>query len=163
MDISGWTAHRAAWSPGKVAVRFEGREISYAQLEAQVARLAGGLAGGLEVQQGDRVAYIGLSSPELLELLFACARVGAILVPLNARMTSEQLRTFLSNCRPRCIFVESSFCQTAKESLGDMSDIRLVLLAGPSSGELDGLELEGRQAGQRPFPGMRDFPWTVPF
>lgn len=142
MDISSWVAHRASWSPGKVAVRFEGREMTYAQLEDQVAHLAGGLASELGVQQGDRIAYLGQSSPELLGLLFACARVGAILVPLNARMTVEQLRTILSNCQPRCILVESSFRQHAESCLEGTENVSLILFAGPSSGELDSLELE---------------------
>ncbi len=123
-------------------MRFEGREISYAELEDQVAHLAGGFASELEVQQGDRIAYLGHSSPELLELLFACARVGAIVVPLNARMTVEQLRIVLSNCQPRCIFVESSFRQHAESCLKGGEAVRLVLFAGPSSGDLDSLELE---------------------
>ena len=41
MDISNWIAHRAEWSPGKVALRFEGQEVTYAQLEERVARLGG--------------------------------------------------------------------------------------------------------------------------
>ena len=142
MEISSWVAHRASWSPGKVAVRFEGREITYAQLEGQVAHLAGGFTSELEVQRGDRIAYLGQSSPELLELLFACARVGAILVPLNARMTVEQLRIILSNCQPRCIFVEAPFRRHAESCLEGMEGVQLVLFAGPSSGELDSLELE---------------------
>jgi fatty-acyl-CoA synthase len=142
MEISSWIAHRALWSPEKTALRFEGREITYAQLEAQVAHLAGGMASELSVHQGDRIAYLGQSSPELLALLFACARVGAILVPLNARMTMEQLRVILSNCQPRCIFVEAPFRQQAEGCLEGMADVQLILFAGTSSGELDSLELE---------------------
>ena len=66
MEISSWTAHRASWSPNKTAVRFEGKEITYAQLEYQVAHMAGALENELGVQQGDRIAYLGQSSPELL-------------------------------------------------------------------------------------------------
>ena len=142
MEISSWIAHRASGSPGKVAVRFEGREITYAQLEKDVAHLAGGLLNELGVHQGDRIAYLGQSSPELLELLFACARVGAILVPLNARMTVEQLRTVLSNCQPRCMVIESPFRQHAESCLEGIGGVQLVMFAGPSSGELDSLELE---------------------
>ena len=162
MEISSWVAHRASWSPGKVAVRFEGREITYAQLEGQVAHLAGGFTSELEVQRGDRIAYLGQSSPELLELLFACARVGAILVPLNARMTVEQLRIILSNCQPRCIFVESSFRQHAKSCLEGGEAVRLVLFAGPSSGELDSLELEALIGKAKPIQWNQELPLDTP-
>ena len=142
MEISTWTAYRSTWSPDKIAVRFEGREITYAQLENNIAHLAGGLAGDLGVQQGDRVAYLGQSSPELLQLLFACARLGAILVPLNARMTVEQLRIILENCQPRCMLVESSFRQQGEECVKGLREIRLISFAGPSVGELEAVELE---------------------
>ena len=121
MEISSWIAHRSSWSPGKTAIRFEGREITYGQLEQQVGRLAGGMTSELGVQPGDRIAYLGQSSPELLELLFACARMGAILVPLNARMTVEQLRVILANCQPRCILVESLFREHAAGCLEGMA------------------------------------------
>ncbi len=162
MEISSWIAHRASWSPGKVAVRFEGREITYAQLEKDVACLAGGLLNELEVQRGDRIAYLGQSSPELLELLFACARVGAIVVPLNARMTVEQLRIVLSNCQPRCIFVESSFRQHAESCLKGGEAVRLVLFAGPSSGDLDSLELEGLIGEAKAIQGNNELPLDTP-
>ncbi len=130
--------------------------------ETEVARLAGGLLNELEVQRGDRIAYLGQSSPELLELLFACARVGAILVPLNARMTVEQLRIILSNCQPRCIFVESSFRQHAESCLEGGEAVRLVLFAGPSSGELDSLELEALIGKAKPVQWNKELPLDTP-
>jgi acyl-CoA synthetase (AMP-forming)/AMP-acid ligase II len=48
------------------------------------------------VSEGERLAYLGLNRPELLELFFACSRVGAIFVPLNARMPPKELRVFVN-------------------------------------------------------------------
>lgn len=90
--------------PEKRAIRFGERDITYAGMEAQIARLAGGLEQELGVKKGDRVAYLGNNSPEILQVLFACARIGAILAPLNSRMTVEQLNVFLDHFRPRCFF-----------------------------------------------------------
>ena len=162
MEISSWVAQRSSWSPRKVAVCFEGREITYAQLEDQVVHLAGGLACELGVQQGDRIAYLGQSSPEVLALFFACARVGAILVPLNARMTVEQLRVILSNCQPRFIFVESSFRQHAESCLEGMEDVQLVLFAGASSGEVDSLSLEELLGKAKAVQWNKELPLDTP-
>ena len=131
MDISNWIAHRADWSPDKVALRFEGEEITYADLEERVARVAGGLTDGLGIRPGDRIAYLGWNSPILLELLFACARLGAIFVPLNARMTVEQHRYFLSSSQPRCIVVESAFREHAESCLENREQVPIVVVGLP--------------------------------
>ena len=162
MDISSWVAHRASWSGAKAAVRFEGREITYRELEDQVAHLAGGLTGELGVRFGDRVAYLGHSSPELLELLFACARIGAILVPLNARMTVEQLRVILSNCQPRCIIVESPFRQHAESCLEGMEDVRFVAFSEASTRELDFPQLEPIVGQATPVRWNKELPLDAP-
>lgn len=106
MDISHWITHRAAWSPNKVATRFEGQETSYAAMEDRIARLAGALRGDLGVGQGDRVAHLGYNSPDLLQLLFACARIGAILVPLNWRLTAHEHAYQIGDCGPAVVLVE---------------------------------------------------------
>lgn len=66
---AGWIAHWAGWTSAKPALRFEGREIGYAELERDAGLLAGWLrANGTAA--GDRVGYLGPNCPELLELLF---------------------------------------------------------------------------------------------
>jgi fatty-acyl-CoA synthase len=64
------------------------------------------------------VAYLGPNCPELLEALFACARLGAIFVPLNARMTAAELRLFAGQASPVVLLAEESFAQTAGECAG---------------------------------------------
>lgn len=114
MDISRWISGAAARAPTKTAVRFEGRELSYAELEHRVGALAGVLRGA-GVADGDRVAYLGPNCPELVQALFACARLGAVFVPLNARMPAAELAVFAGQARPRVVIAEESFAQTADE------------------------------------------------
>ncbi|MGH6912591.1 MAG: AMP-binding protein, partial [Geminicoccales bacterium] len=80
MELSDWIERRADFTPDKPALRFEGRAISYRELAGRIGRLAAMLKRELGVGRGDRVAYLGLNSPEMLDLLFACARLGALLV-----------------------------------------------------------------------------------
>ncbi len=91
MDISGWIDRHADFSPDKVAIRFEGGDISYAALAVKVALLTEVLTGPLEVGRGDRVAFLGFNSPEMIAILFACARICAIVVPLNWRAWSRPM------------------------------------------------------------------------
>jgi fatty-acyl-CoA synthase len=124
-EISSWIAEWARRSPEKVAIRFEDREISYAAMEQRVARLAGALAGRESIGEGDRVAYLGRNAPELLDLLFACARAGAILVPLSARMPAPELQVVLENTEPVLLIAEAEYAQTANEA-GEGLGLRVV-------------------------------------
>jgi fatty-acyl-CoA synthase len=118
-DISSWIARWGGWTPEKTALRFEGRVISYRELEHEVRSAAAWLrANG--VCPGGRVAYLGPNCPELLVLLFASARIGAIFVPLNARMPSVELGVFLEATRPELLVAEADFRQIAVDSARDL-------------------------------------------
>jgi len=109
MDISHWISHWADWHGTKTAVHFEGRDISYGEMDARVRHLAAMLQSHLGVGKGDRVAHLGYNSPELLELLFACARLGAMLVPLNWRLAPPEHAWILRDCEPKAVLAEADF------------------------------------------------------
>jgi fatty-acyl-CoA synthase len=142
LNISRWVAHRAEWSPGTVAVHFQGADITYAELEERVARVAAALADGVGVGRGDRVAYLGLNSPEMLELFFACARLGAILVPLNWRLTAAEHMALLADCEPAAIVVEPEFQLAIDRALPALPAVRGVASGGKTPG-LAGDWIEG--------------------
>lgn len=106
MPLADWIAHRAEWSPEAVAIRFEDEEISYATLERRVCGWATALAEEHRIRAGDRVAYLGLNRPLVLELLFACARLGAIFVPLNWRLAPAEQRQVIAHASPAVTLVE---------------------------------------------------------
>lgn len=124
-DISSWIAEKAIRTPNKVAIRFEGREIRYTQLEDRIARLSGAFVNTLEIEQGDRVAFLGDNCPEMLELLFACARTGAIIVLLR-HLTPEQLGVYLNNAKPRYLFVHANLFDTARQCLQHYPSIQMI-------------------------------------
>ncbi|MDX2417792.1 MAG: AMP-binding protein [Xanthomonadales bacterium] len=75
----------------------QSRQISYFELNQRTGRTTALLAS-LGVVQGDRVALLCRNRIEFFELLFACARLGAILVPLNWRMPGQELAPLLDDC-----------------------------------------------------------------
>ncbi len=129
LDISGWITHWAQWNPGQTALRFEGRCVTYAEFARAVQRSAAWL-GASGVSCGDRVAYLGPNCPELLELLFACARIGAIFVPLNIRMPAAELSVFLAATRPRLVVADAGLLDVARASAGDVRPGQVVTFAG---------------------------------
>ena len=86
MDLSDLIDRNAAFAPEKVALRFAGTTLSYAQFAARIAAAARALKSGLGIGRGDRVAILAANHPDYLVLLYACARLGAMLVPLNWRL-----------------------------------------------------------------------------
>jgi len=94
-NLAGATLRRAALDPDRVALIFEERESTFGEFGDLVRRQAG-LFRSVGVCAGDRVAYLGLNHPALLETMFAAQALGAIFVPLNFRLTAEEL-TFIVN------------------------------------------------------------------
>ena len=136
-EISSWIAEWARRSPDALAIRFEEQEISYRAMEQRVARLTGALVRRVGIGEGDRVAYLGNNAPELLDLLFACARLGAILVPLSARMPAPELEVVLANTEPSALVAEAGFAQTARDA-GGPPELRVIPFGARDAA--DGLE-----------------------
>jgi len=80
---------------------------TYSEMEARVNRVAMTL-GELGVHPGDRVVWIGLNCHRLLELVFACAKLGAIATPINWRLTPAEYATVLEQVRPTLVLTSSS-------------------------------------------------------
>lgn len=76
---------------------------SYADLDADVARCAGALASR-DIRRGDRVATVARNRAELVILHHACARIGAIYVPLNWRLSSPELTDLIADSEPAVIW-----------------------------------------------------------
>jgi malonyl-CoA/methylmalonyl-CoA synthetase len=82
-----------------------GREITFAEMEATVARYAG-LIRALDVAPGERVAVQVEKSPEALMLYLACLAAGVVYLPLNSAYREGEIEYFLSDAEPR-IFIHS--------------------------------------------------------
>ena len=113
MDLAFPIERHAAFAPKKVAVRFGGEDLNYAALAARIGEACGKLAG-LDIGAGDVVAFLGLNHPELLVLLFACARLRAILLPLNWRLTAAEHAGVLGKAKPRLVLVTPDFLGHAR-------------------------------------------------
>jgi fatty-acyl-CoA synthase len=115
-----WIHHHAARTPERLAIRFPDRDLSYAALAGLADRYAAGLAAA-GVGRGGCVAFLGLNSPDEIALLFACARLGAMFMPLNWRLAAPEHRQILADCPPAVLFVEAPFVaqtETLRASLG---------------------------------------------
>jgi fatty-acyl-CoA synthase len=100
MNIA-WLVHR--WSelqPHKIALWFEGRDISYAELDRRVDQVACWMQS-LDVEKGDRVGAMMNNCPEFIEIYLACSRLGALFVPINYRLAPAELEYTLGDSQPK--------------------------------------------------------------
>ena len=129
-DLSSWVEKNAAFTPLKTALRFEGEDIGYARFAETIRGHARALKAVHGVARGDRVAYLGLNSPSMLALFFACARIGAIFSPLNWRLASPELAYILADSTPRLLVADADHAGFASEAAADLPDIAVVPVDG---------------------------------
>ncbi|MGH8117331.1 MAG: AMP-binding protein [Rhodanobacteraceae bacterium] len=102
LDIVDDPALQARLRPGALAV-FEfatGRRWNYAEWDLAIARTVRVLSGRYGIGPGERVAHLGHNCAEHVLLHLACARLGAIFVPLNWRLAVAKLARLLDDCEP---------------------------------------------------------------
>lgn len=113
-DLPAW---QARVRPAATALRFEGVAASYLALHQRSLQWTAWLrAQG--VRRGDRVAWLGLNHPDQIALLFALARVGALLVPLNFRLAAPEWDAVLADCTPRCVIHDAAWAGAAQALAG---------------------------------------------
>ena len=98
--------HWSRSDPGRVCIRMpSGEQWTYSELARRSAQLAHVLHRR-GVQPGDRVAVQVEKCPEIFALNIACARIGAVYVPLNDTYTSQELAGLLDDCHPTVFVVD---------------------------------------------------------
>lgn len=114
--ISRWLWDRARAHPDALAVESQGRRLSYAGLRHRALAIAAHLESrGLG--PGDRIATVTENDIEHVALLFACARSGMALVPLNWRLTPAELRAQLDIAAPALVAASHTHWQRADEAV----------------------------------------------
>jgi len=157
MDLSQWIERHACFTPAKVALRFGAEEITYAAFAERIERAAAILAS-LGVQRGNAVAYLGLNHPELLALLFACARLGSMLVPLNWRLAAPEHARVLADCPPRALFAEPAFAEHVRSIGSAVGETKLITLGEANTGWLAWSDLAQSAGGGAKREGDEDSP-----
>jgi len=116
LRISAWR-----FPDKKAAVYFE-RSLTYEGLDSRVNRLANGL---LErgFKKGDKIAYMLYNCIEGLEIIQACLRMGAVLVPINFRLDKERTEFIINHCDATCLFVGSEVLDDVRSMMPNLKNI----------------------------------------
>ncbi|HEX6543214.1 MAG TPA: long-chain fatty acid--CoA ligase [Ktedonobacterales bacterium] len=120
LGVGEWLAQRSALTPEKVGLvdGETGARYTWHMLNIRARALATVLRECYAVGQGDRVAVLAFNAPEYLDAFYACALLGAILVPLNWRLTPTELAALLHDCAPRVLLADARFAAEASDVAG---------------------------------------------
>lgn len=126
-----WIDFYARTTPNKIATMdlASDRQLSYADMEKRVGKLAGYLlAQG--VKSGDRVGVFAQNTTDILDIMFATWRVGAVHLALNFRLTATELSGIVNNAEPVMIFLDSAFDGTMQVLKDKTQNIQWVSMDG---------------------------------
>jgi fatty-acyl-CoA synthase len=152
VDLADLIERNAAFAPDKPAIHFADATLTYAAFAERIAAAARALKSQLGVGRGDRVAILSLNHPDYLVLLYACARLGAMLVPLNWRLAVPEQVFILSDASVKVLVVEQGFSDVIAPMKSAVPEAQIVGLDfAPEDGEsFDALLAAGSGDGRNP-------------
>ncbi len=134
MTASSVLANRATSDPERPFLRVGDQVVTVGQVESRAEALAAALHG-LGIQGGDRIALLLPASSEFVIALFAAAKLGAVVVPLNPRLTQPELQYMLRHSRAACaISAEeldgADYLQMFEEILVQLPELHYLVTVG---------------------------------
>ena len=134
-----WIAHHAKVSPDRPAWAdiptdtHPGISSTWTEAHERVGQCAAMLRDDFGVGRGDRVVMYSQNRVEFIEVQFACARLGAIFVPVNWRLTVHELDYIVSDAAPTALIADPELGDVAADLVARTSTPHLVLFSGPGT------------------------------
>lgn len=131
-DVLG---ERARLSPEKCALVFvpTGERFRYRELDARATRVAAFLRDRLGLVKGDRVALLAHNRVEYVDLFFAAAKAGLVLVPLGTRLTPHELAFIVRNADVSALVYGGDFVETVAALRDEATVPRRIALDAPAA------------------------------
>jgi acyl-CoA synthetase (AMP-forming)/AMP-acid ligase II len=107
----------------------DGRTITFAGYKGMVDRLAAGLQKK-GIQKGDRLGIFARNSLEYFLVYGAAAALGAIVVPINWRLSPEEVKYNLNDCAPSMVFADASFQDTIRSLRNELPSVEHTIVMG---------------------------------
>ncbi|MBN1474896.1 MAG: long-chain fatty acid--CoA ligase [Syntrophaceae bacterium] len=123
VNIGEWITKRAIIHPDKLFLTEKNKRLSNRYFNEQVNKTAHAL-NDLGIAKGDRVALLMSNCSEFLEIFFACAKTGAIMVPMNFRLAVPELIYILKDSEPKILIYSAEFLDKVQEIRKDALGIK---------------------------------------
>ncbi|MEP1423036.1 MAG: long-chain-fatty-acid--CoA ligase [Erythrobacter sp.] len=131
--------HWAKESPDQIAIEMDDRTTTYGEADVLTRQLIALLREN-GIGHGDRIAWVGKNSDRYFLLLYAVARVGAVMAPIGWRLAPPEMAYILNDTVTKVLFVEEGFIDTASEVTAAMENPLRVLEAESAFRTAAGME-----------------------
>src|SRR6201996_9390701 len=112
INLSSFIAFHARRTPDRVALRYGGADISYAAFDDRIRRVAGWLVSR-GIGADDVVAVLMKNSAAFLELVFAASHIGAVFLPINYRLSADEVSYIVGNSSARFLIADEELAAIA--------------------------------------------------
>ena len=126
MNLGTIFSRHARYRPDHPAIIFKDRTLTYSRLNRRINRLANSLLS-IGLEKGDKVATLLPNCVELLEIYWACAKAGAVVVPMSTMLRPGAVKTLTEDARIACLFLNG---QTAGLLKTDDKDVETIIPHG---------------------------------
>lgn len=132
MDIGSYLAQNARKTPDKLAIVCEGRTYTYKEFNEEVNKLAHGLLG-LGISKGDKVALMMKNSDKFVFSFFAGAKIGAVVVPVNFRLTASEVHYILGQSEAVLVICDEDLEDTVTLALEKTRVVHVITTGTPKT------------------------------
>jgi len=112
INLSSFIAFHAKRTPDRTALKYRGEDISYAVFDERIRKVAGWLAAR-GIGRGDVVAVLMKNSAAFLELVFAASHIGAVFLPINYRLSADEVGYIVGNSGARLLIADEELATIA--------------------------------------------------
>jgi len=124
--IHGILTRHARERPNHPAIICGPHRLTYGELNQQSTSTANAMHRS-GVEAGDRVAYLGKESEQYYDILFACAKSGAVLTPINWRFKPAEIHHILHDSGATLLFADDEFLTLAAKLKADLPRLRAIV------------------------------------
>jgi long-chain acyl-CoA synthetase len=117
----------------EIALLFDGQGITFGELFDQINALTGWF-GSRGIAKGDRIAVLSRNCPQFFTLMGSIAALGAIMVPINFRLSTDEMNYIFSDIEPVMLFFDPDFEQMMNEVSSACPSLREAIILGSSKG-----------------------------
>ncbi|WP_076859002.1 AMP-binding protein [Bradyrhizobium mercantei] len=112
INLSSFIAFHARRTPDRCALKYRGEDVSYADFDLRI-RQVGGWLTARGIAPGDVVAVLMKNSTAFLELVFATSHIGAVFLPINYRLSADEVGYIVGNSGARLLVADEEFAAIA--------------------------------------------------
>ncbi|WP_050383906.1 AMP-binding protein [Bradyrhizobium pachyrhizi] len=112
INLSSFIAFHARRTPDCCALKYRGEDVSYADFDLRIRQVGGWLAAR-GIAPGDVVAVLMKNSTAFLELVFATSHIGAVFLPINYRLSADEVGYIVGNSGARLLVADEEFAAIA--------------------------------------------------